>query len=236
MVTFELIRQAVKNNATQSEDKAKRFFKTGDGSYAQNDRFIGITVPALRKLAKEFAQSELSIVQQLLESEINEERLLSLFILVNHYKKSDETDKERIFNFYLNTLDRINNWNLIDSSAHLIVGAHLWNKDRCILEKLAQSEQWWHRRIAVVATWYFIKKNDLNWTFRIAKIVVTDQHDLMQKAVGWMLREAGKKNHDALVQFLNEHAALMPRTMVRYAIEKFPEQQRKHFLLIKKNH
>lgn len=221
--------------ATLSNEKTKVFFKTGVGQYAEHDQFMGVTVPAVRKIAKNYQKLSLAEIQILIDSPMNEERLLALLILVNQYQKAEQDAKIELYEFYLRNLPQVNNWNLVDSSAHLILGAHLVNADKQVLLNLAQSEILWHRRIAIVATWYFIRKNDLVWTFKIARMLLNDHHDLIHKAVGWMLREAGKKDQNSLRLFLNEHAFKMPRTMLRYAIEKFPEHQRKEYLLRSKS-
>ena len=217
-------------SATIAKDRQSYFFKTGAGNYAEHDQFIGVTVPKLRAIAKNFLDLSQVEIVQLLESPINEERFLGLIILLSQYQKTDNAHKNELYQFYMNNLKHVNNWNLVDASAHLIVGAHLFDKNRDVLISLAQSDILWERRIAIVATWYFIRKNDLAWTFKIASLLLNDTHDLIHKSVGWMLREAGKKDEQQLITFLNAHAAHMPRTMLRYAIEKFPEQQRKAYL------
>lgn len=196
------------------------YYKTGPGEYAEHDKFLGIPNPELRKLSKEFKKLSLDELQTLIESPFNEKRLLALFILTLQYQKSDTQTKIKIFEFYLKNTKHINNWNLVDASAHLIIGAHLFETKRELLNKLTQSQNLWERRIAIVSTWYFIRKNDLDWTFKIAKKLLKDEHDLMHKAVGWMLREAGKRDEKELIAFLDKHAKQMPRTMFRYAIER----------------
>jgi 3-methyladenine DNA glycosylase AlkD len=225
------IRLLLEGLATPNKEKVARFFKTGMGYYAEADEFIGVPVPVLRKIAKTFISLSLEEVQQLMHSKINEERLLALIILVYQYGKASNEFKEKIYLFYLNNLQHINNWNLVDTSAHLIMGAYLIDKNKDILINLAQSNIIWERRIAMVATWYFIRKNELKWTFKIAEILLYDKHDLIHKAVGWMLREAGKKDQNQLILFLNQYTPIMPRTMLRYAIEKFSEEQRKYYLI-----
>jgi len=220
--------------ATIPKEKSAIFFKTGKGHYAEHDIFIGVSVPALRTLAKEFYNLSLPDLQELIASAINEERLLALIILVNQYQKADAHTKDELYDFYMRNMQHVNNWNLVDSSAHLIIGAHLYKADKEMLIDLAHSQNMWERRIAIVATWYFIRKNELNWTFKIATLLLNDTHDLIHKAVGWMLREAGKHDQALLIEFLNQHATTMPRTMLRYAIEKFPEEQRKNYLMRKK--
>jgi 3-methyladenine DNA glycosylase AlkD len=202
------------------------FFKTGPGDYAEHDQFIGVSVPTLRRLTKEFQHIGLDNLRVLLHSKINEERLFSLIVLTNRYA----AEPNAIYQLYMDNLNHVNNWNLVDASAHLIVGKHLHKADKNILLTLANSTVMWERRVAIVATWYFIKMNQFEWTLKLAKVLLTDSHDLIHKAVGWMLREMGKKDIKPLTEFLNQHAATMPRTMLRYAIEKFPEAERQHFL------
>ncbi len=229
--TIQQIQSVLRSKISVPKERAAAFFKTGSGHYAEGDAFIGVTVPDLRKIAKEFAHLDLLEIQVLLASPINEERSLALFILVRQYEKSKGPLKEAIYQFYLNNLKYVNNWNLVDASAHLILGAHLKDKDRELLLTLAQSEIMWERRIAMVATWYFIRNQDLAWTFRLAHLLLNDKHDLIHKAAGWMLREAGKRNITELINFLDQHAEKMPRTMLRYAIEKLSVDQRKAYLL-----
>jgi len=229
---IEQIKSVLQGLASIDKEKTARFFKTGIGHYAEADEFIGVPVPVLRKFAKTCMHVSLGELQELLKSKINEERLLALIILVYRYDKASGELKEEIYQFYLSNLQYVNNWNLVDTSAHLIMGAHLTNnKDKNVLLNLAQSEIIWERRIAIVATWYFIRKNELNWTFKIAEMLLNDKHDLIHKAVGWMLREAGKKDQNQLILFLNQYTPLMPRTMLRYAIEKLSEQQKKYYLM-----
>ncbi|BCA94480.1 DNA alkylation repair protein [Legionella antarctica] len=212
------------------KEKQSYFFKTGPGHYAEHDKFLGITIPNLRKIAgsnKNLAHEDL---KTLIQSPYNEERLVALFILIEQYKQGDEDVKSRIYQFYLSQLDQVNNWNLVDASAPYIVGAHLHQKNKELLAALAQSKVLWERRIAIVSTLYFIRHNDLQWTFKIAQLLLNDKHDLIHKAVGWMLREAGKKDQNQLIDFLDQYASEMPRTMLRYSIERFPEQQRKAYL------
>ncbi len=213
------------------KEKNALFFKTGVGDYAEHDQFIGVNVPTLRTIVKDFQDLSLSEIQMLMSSPINEERLLALFILVHQYKKASKIVKNELFQFYLQNLNQVNNWNLVDSSAHLIIGDYLLTRDKDLLVTLATSDVMWERRIAIIATWYFIRHDDFTWTFKIAKILLTDNHDLIHKAVGWMLREAGKRDIHQLITFLDLYACRMPRTMLRYAIEKFPEQQRKSYLM-----
>lgn len=230
MNTYNTIQSLLTQAASQSTSASSRFFKTDKGDYAEHDIFINVPVPELRRIAKLYAKLSLSDLQILLYSSINEERLLGLIILTEQYKKAGEEKRHELFTFYVHNLARVNNWNLVDSSAHLIIGAHLENREKDLLFHLAKSENLWERRIAIVATWYFIRINNLSITFALAKELLNDTHDLMHKAVGWMLREAGKRNQKELVKFLDEHAAYMPRTMLRYAIEKFDAEQKKIYL------
>jgi 3-methyladenine DNA glycosylase AlkD len=234
MKTIKEIQTLLQQSVTIPKEKAAYFFKIGPGDYAAGDQFIGVTVPTLRAIAKKFPTLSLADIQTLLTSPVNEERALALFILTNQYTKADQQTKEKIYQFYLDNLHYVNNWNLVDASAHLIIGAHLLEHNKELLTTLAQSKNLWERRIAIVSTWYFIRNNDLDWTFKIALLLLNDTHDLIHKAVGWMLREAGKRDQDALITFLNKHAHTMPRTMLRYAIEKFPEDIRKKYLVQKK--
>ncbi len=225
---------------TQLKEKAKPvsantavFFKTKPGSYAAHDQFMNIAVPDLRKFAKQYRFLTQCELQQLLESSFNEERLIALFILVDQYKRADATVKNELYHFYLNNIKQVNNWNLVDASAHLIMGAHLLYADKSILIDMAHSNVLWERRIAIVATWYFIRANELEWTTKIAQILRSDKQDLIHKAAGWMLREAGKKDQEVLIVFLNQYAHLMPRTMLRYAIEKLLPAERTVYLIQK---
>jgi 3-methyladenine DNA glycosylase AlkD len=215
-------------------ERLKIFFKTGVGEYGEGDEFLGINVPTLRLVAKEFKNLSIPEIQALFKSKFNEERLLALLILTYQYQKADLAQKEKIYTFYLNNLQYINNWNLVDASAHLIVGAHLLDQDKDILFKLAKSSILWERRISIVSTWYFIRKNHYETTIQISEILLQDNHDLIHKAVGWMLREMGKKDVNILVKFLDQNAAIMPRTMLRYSIEKFPEERRKIYMTMRK--
>jgi 3-methyladenine DNA glycosylase AlkD len=197
------IKNALQHAMTVSPYKAAAFFKTGAEQYAENDEWIGVTVPNLRKIAKQFMFLTRDDLQVLLASKINEERLLALIILTKQYQNEDDQIKESLYQLYMKNLQYINNWNLVDASAHLIIGAYLWDKNRHVLLELATSEILWERRISIVSTWYFIRKNDLTWTFKIAIALLCDAHDLIHKAVGWMLREAGKQDQTQLVAFLD---------------------------------
>ena len=211
-------------------EHSQRFFKTGKGQYGEGDIFLGIRVPVLRKIAKKFRRISLAEVSKLLESKFHEERLLSILMLVNLFKSGDEDDQELIYELYLDKTKFINNWDIVDISAGNIVGAFLFEKDKAPLYRLVLSENLWERRIAIVATFYFIRNDEFDDTLKIAEILFTDKEDLIHKAVGWMLREVGKRVIEIEEEFLEEHYLKMPRTMLRYAIERFPETRRKMYL------
>ena len=213
---------------------ARRFFKTGPGEYGEGDIFIGVKVPELRLVARAFEVLPLNENIQLLASPIHEERFLALLILIRKYEGGDLVLKKMIVDLYLKHTRHINNWDLIDVSSHKIIGNWLKGKERKLLTKLARSRNMWERRIAIVSTYAFIRENDLMDTFCIADILINDGEDLLHKATGWMLREAGKRDRLALEIFLNPRYETMPRTMLRYAIEQFPEAKRKKYLFGKK--
>jgi len=225
-VLLLLKRQANPDIATHSQ----RFFKTAEGEYAYGDVFWGIRVPVLRQLVKSIVELELEEIRILLTSLVHEVRLFALLLLVKQYQQAEQTSKQQIFDCYLAHTAHINNWDLVDSSAHLILGPHLQTQSRSVLYQLAESNSWWERRIAIMATFHFIKINDFTDTLKIATILLLDQHDLIHKAVGWMLREVGNRDKEVELNFLTRHYQQMPRTMLRYAIEKFPEPQRQAFL------
>ena len=208
----------------------QKFFKTGPGEYGEGDIFIGVRVPDLRKLAKEFQDIAISEILAFLASSIHEERFLAMLILVRNYGRGDDIEKKKIYDLYLENTSYINSWDLVDGSAHHIVGAFLMDKNKAPLYRLAKSENLWERRIAMVSTFHFIKHDQFQETLEIAKILLTDPEDLIHKAVGWMLREIGKRDLAAEETFLKKHAMKMPRTMLRYAIEKFPEPKRQRYL------
>ena len=206
------------------------FFKTGKGQYGEGDVFLGITVPETRAVARQFLRLPLDGLKPSLESAFHEERLAALLVLVEKFRNADENERKKIFDFYLKNTKHVNNWDLVDLSAHKIVGAHLLDKDKAVLYKFAESENIWERRIAVLSTFAFIGKNDFHDALKISKLLLEDKHDLIHKAVGWMLREIGKRDLAAEEKFLKKHCKKMPRTMLRYAIEKFPEKKRKFYL------
>lgn len=210
--------------------RCARFFKTGPGQYGENDTFYGIRVPDIRSIAESFYTMSLKEVETLLHSPIHEARLLSLLILVYQFEQGDKKIQDTLFRFYKEHARQINNWDLVDLSAPKIVGTYLLYRSRAILFRLAKSPNLWERRISIVATLSFISKSDLHDTFAISASLLADQEDLIHKACGWMLREAGKKDVKQLERFLATHIQDMPRTMLRYAIEKFPETKRKAYL------
>jgi 3-methyladenine DNA glycosylase AlkD len=207
-----------------------RFFKTGKGEYGEGDVFLGIVVPEQRKIARMYSDLPLKYLKGLLSGRTHEHRLVALFILVLKYKKADDSARRGIFDFYLENMGHINNWDLVDLSAPNIIGDYLLTRDRSILFDLARSEDIWQKRIAVMSTFTFIKSNQFEDTFRIAELLLRDKHDLIHKAVGWMLREIGKRDRNAEEDFLKKHYPAMPRTMLRYAIEKFDDEDRKFYL------
>ena len=212
------------------------FFKTGPGQYGEGDRFIGVRLPVLRLLARQFQDARLDDIETLLASPVHEARLLAMLLLVRQFQTAkDDASRRRIYEFYLLNATRINNWDLVDVSAPGIVGRWLLGRSGAPLRRLARSKDLWERRIAIVATHYFIRQGDLDETFRVADILLNDQHDLIHKAVGWMLREAGKRDARRLRAFLAPRHDRMPRTMLRYAIERFPERERRTYLLARPN-
>jgi len=243
----------------EKEDKEKakilaRFFKTGKGEYGEEDKFLGITVPVSRNIAKKYADIDFKDLEKLLENKYHEVRLVALLILVHKYKFSASTaseknssarsvlaERKKIVDFYLKHTKYINNWDLVDLSCHYILGDYLYNdkishksdlwQGEKILEKLARSKNLWERRIAIVSTFAFIYKGESKWTFKITEMLMKDKHNLIHKACGWMLREVGKRvGEKELLEFLNKHHKEMPRIMIRYAIERLPERKRKEYL------
>lgn len=206
------------------------YFKTGKGDYGEGDKFLGIKVPQIRQIAK--ANKDLTIpeIQRALDSKFHEERLCALLILVHKYAIGNDETREYIFRFYLANTKKINNWDLVDLSAPKITGKHLLTRNRKILLKLARSENLWERRISILTTFKFIREKQFSDSLKIAKLLLNDDHDLIHKAVGWMLREIGKRSRETEEKFLKAHYKKMPRTMLRYAIEKFPEKKRLAYL------
>ena len=228
--SVERIRTILSISLDSSPQKVSRFFKTGLGDYAQYDQFLGITAPTLRSIAKKFSEAPFDILQQFLESSFNEERFLALVILILQYEKGDPSQQDCICKFYKDNRHCVNNWNLVDISAPHILGQYLWDKDRSFLIHLAHANDLWNRRMAIVSTFFFIKRMDFDETQRIVLLLIKDTHDLTHTACGWMLREIGKRDKPSLVNFLDKNQKSMARTMLRYAIEKFPENERKFYL------
>lgn len=206
------------------------FFKTGKGQYGEGDKFLGVVVPNTRLVAKRHKDAPFGVMAELLQSEWHECRLCALLMLVERFKKSAEVDRKSIYEFYLSQTERINNWDLVDLSAPAIVGEYLKDKSRDDLYRMADSALLWDQRIAVVATYTLIRNHDFIDILSLSEKLLHHKHDLMQKAVGWMLREMGKRNEDLLLQFLDKHSKVMPRTMLRYSIEKLTEEERKHYM------
>ena len=206
------------------------FFKTGRGHYGEGDRFLGLTVPVSRAIARRHAGLALRDIEQFLHSKIHEERLIGLLVLVHRFRLGDDAARKAVYDFYLRHAERADNWDLVDLSADKIVGTWLPDRPKDVLLTFAKSPNLWRRRIAIVSTFAFIRAGRLDDTFRIADVLLKDSHDLIHKATGWMLREAGKRDKAALVAYLAPRYKAMPRTMLRYAIEKFPEPERKRYL------
>jgi len=221
--------------ALANPEKAKvlqGFFKTGKGQYGEGDIFLGLTSQQIKNVAKKFHELDLKQIQELLNSKIHEQRMCALRILMIQYKKAkkDSFKKRQIFEFYLNNTNNINNWDLVDISCPHIVGDFLQREGTELLKQLANSKNLWERRIAIVSTYSFIKKRSFGHTLAIADILLKDEHDLIHKSVGWMLREVGKRNKEVLEIFLSTRYKEMPRTMLRYAIEKFPKEERQRWM------
>lgn len=206
------------------------FFKTGKRQYGEGDKFLGVVVPNTRIVAKKYKEEPFEVIAEMMQSEWHECRLCALLMMVERFKKSGEKERKEIYDFYLSQTARINNWDLVDLSAPYIVGEFLKDKSRDDLYRLAGSSLLWDQRIAVVATATLIRNNDFIDIIRLSELLLNHKHDLMQKAVGWMLREMGKRDKDLLVQFLDKHAKVMPRTMLRYSIEKMTDEERKHYM------
>ncbi len=234
---MDITRIRIELNKKASAKKARileSFFKTGPGQYSEGDRFIGVTVPCLRKIARVSDGLSYRELAELLKSDVHEERALALLVLVAQYKKNHKKEnaagQEQVYKFYFKHLARVNNWDLVDASAGQIVGVHLADKDKRILHALAASPNLWERRISIVATLPWIRAGRFHDTLRLAEKLLDDKHGLIHKAVGWMLREVGKKDRGVLENFLKKNYGGMPRTALRYAIERFPEKKRKAYL------
>jgi 3-methyladenine DNA glycosylase AlkD len=230
-VKLSYAQKNIRNSAdAKIAEHSQQFFKTGKGEYGEGDKFLGIRVPVLRKFARQYRDLSFKETESLLGSRFHEERLCALLILVLKYSKGTYEERETIYRLYLKNTRFINNWDLVDSSAHHIVGEFLAESDKSPLYKLAKSRSLWERRIAIIATYHFIKNGQFNETLKISKMLLGDSEDLIHKAVGWMLREVGNRDRATEVAFLQVHYKTMPRTMLRYAIEKFPERQRQRYL------
>ncbi|SDL00162.1 3-methyladenine DNA glycosylase AlkD [Catalinimonas alkaloidigena] len=208
----------------------QRYFKTGPGEYGEGDRFRGIRMPPLRALAREFRTLPLPEVERLLRSPFHEDRMLALLMLVLHFSKGAPPTQATVYQLYLRATAHINNWDLVDNSAPAIVGGYLYDKDRAPLYTLARSASLWERRIALVATFYFLRKGEFRDSLQLVELLLTDRHDLIHKAMGWVLREIGKRNQEAEEEFLRAQYRRLPRTTLRYAIERFPEPLRQAYL------
>jgi 3-methyladenine DNA glycosylase AlkD len=255
MLSLQKLQKEIRSCANPEKAKLlSRFFKTGKGEYAEGDIFLGIMVPTQRIIAKKFFNLSISNVERLLHSKYHEERLIALFILIYQFEKGDEKTKGKIFSLYLANTKHINNWDLVDLSAPKIVGEFLFSqtvagrglttpfetlrtgsgdpvrRPNGVLKKLAQSNDLWERRIAVLATFQYIKYNSFKESLEIAELLLEDKHDLIHKSVGWMLREVGKRNQETEEEFLKKYAKEMPRTMLRYSIERFEEKKRREYL------
>lgn len=230
-ITAKQISAALKDLAVpEIAEHSQRFFKTGKGEYGEGDKFLGIRVPIIRKVVRQHRDTSLGEILKLIKSKFHEERLCAVLLLVQKFNQSDEQTQAAVFDSYLGHTKFINNWDLVDSSASQIVGGFLMHCDRDVLYTLVQSPSLWERRISIIATLFFIKNHQFKDTLEISKQLVADKEDLIHKAVGWMLREVGKKDINVEMGFLKIHYLQMPRTMLRYAIEKFPEKERKLYL------
>lgn len=226
----KILKELKKEKDPEKAKGLSRFFKTGKGQYGEGDVFWGIKVPAQRRIIKEFKEASFDDIQILLDSKVHEQRLTGLLILVEKYKKSE--DKKAIYNFYLSNTRNINNWDLVDLTAPNIIGFYLLERkrERKILYSLVKSKNIWERRIAILSTFTFLRNKDYEDTLKISELLLKDEHDLIHKAVGWMLRETGKRDEKVEKDFLKKHYKTMPRTMLRYAIEKFPQKERERYL------
>ena len=230
MTAVEIQKELEKFSTPEKKDFLPYFFKTGKGQYGEGDKFLGVVVPDTRKIAKQNKSIPFEEIKNLLNNEYHECRLCALLILVERFKKAGEAEKKEIYNFYLSHTHRINNWDLVDLSSQYIVGEYLLDKDHAILYKLADSSLLWDQRIAVLATFPFIRRNDFKDIIALAEKLLSHKHDLMHKAVGWLLREAGKRDKNVLISFLDKHYKEMPRTMLRYSIEKLTPEERAYYM------
>ncbi len=211
----------------------QRFFKTGKGEYGEGDIFIGLRVPTTRQICKKYKDLSINELEKLLESPIHEHRLAAMIIMRHQMERANSVLRKSLYDMYLRRTDRINNWDIVDISCHKIVGGYLEDKNRAILYKLVRSKQMWERRISIISTAHFISKSDLDDTFKLAVVLLNDKEDLMHKATGWMLREAGKKDEARLKEFLDKYASVMPRTMLRYSLEKLHPNDKSHYMKLR---
>ena len=231
MNEYKKLTQEIKTSSKKEQaEQCQRFFKTGKGEYGEGDTFIGIKVPILRSLSRKYKKLPLVDTVRFIQSPIHEYRMVGLFILIFLYKAGDESIRRRIFDLYLKNTKHINNWDLVDLSAPNIVGDYLLDKPRNVLYKLARSKSLWEKRISVLATFAFIRNNDFKDTIKLSELLLNDKHDLIHKAVGWMLREVGKRDQAVEEVFLGKYYRTMPRTMLRYSIEKFTKNKRMFYL------
>ncbi|OGZ69562.1 MAG: DNA alkylation repair protein [Candidatus Staskawiczbacteria bacterium RIFCSPHIGHO2_02_FULL_34_9] len=226
----DLIKKLKKSSNKERAKSSAWFFKTGKGQYGEGDIFLGITAPEQRKIAHQFQELSFIDIKRLLKSKIHEHRFVALEILVMRYEKGSDQEKKEVVNFYIKNIDRVNNWDLVDTSASYILGHFLYDKDKKILYKLARSKNIWKKRVAIVSTAYFISQGHYKDTINIAEILLPEKHDLIHKATGWMLREVGKKSIVTELAFLDKYCNIMPRTMLRYAIERFEQNKRAYYL------
>ncbi|MFC1700177.1 DNA alkylation repair protein [Patescibacteria group bacterium] len=226
----ELKKELKKHSNKRDAAISQRFFKTGKGEYGEGDIFLGIKTAVTKEIAKKYMDISLTENEKLLQSNIHTHRGVALRILIHKFEKADEKLRNKIYKLYLRNTKYINNWDLVDISAPNIVGVYLLDKDRKILYKLARSKDLWEKRISILSTYTFIRNNDFKDALKISEILLNDDHDLIHKAVGWMLREVGNRNRKVEEKFLDKYTLKMPRTMLRYAIEKFPEPKRQYYL------
>lgn len=225
-----LLRELHQHANKQIGAHSQKFFKTGAGEYGEGDIFIGVRVPTLRKMAKKYRALSPDELQELLTSKVHEQRLLALIIMVEQYKRGTREERTFLFQLYINHTDFINNWDLVDTSVHHIVGHYLVKNEKTLLKQWAVSKSVWERRMAIMATFHFIRKGSFDQTILISEMLLNDEHDLIHKAVGWMLREVGNRDLACEESFLKKYYKKMPRTMLRYAIEKFEPRKRKQYL------
>ncbi len=230
MTAADIHKELEEYSTPEKRDFLPYFFKTGKGQYGEGDKFLGVVVPDTRRVAKKYKETSYKEITRLLESEYHECRLCALLMLVERFKKVKADDRKEIFDFYLSKTNYINNWDLVDLSAKDIVGEYLVDKDRAILYRLAESSLLWDQRISILSTFAFIKRGDLDDIFALSAKLLDHKHDLMHKAIGWMLREAGKRDKERLCLFLETYKGEMPRTMLRYSIEKFTPEERAHYM------